>query len=160
MTAASPCTIHSMEDAAAPAGDWIQLRTDLLDASSAVAFVTTSAAGGINVFIGTTREETHPDGRRLLALDYEAYDAMALKQMRDLAARARERWPIARLALLHRTGRVSLGEPSVIIAVSAPHRSESFEACRWLIDTLKVDVPIWKKEVWDDGSRTWVDPRT
>jgi molybdopterin synthase catalytic subunit len=72
--------------------------------------------------------------------------------------RARDRWPIARLALLHRTGRVGLGEPSVIIAVATPHRAESFEACRWLIDTLKAEVPIWKKEVWGDGSGSWVHP--
>ena len=139
------------------ADDWGELRDTSLDVAAAVAFVSTPAAGGIGVFLGTTRDEAHPDGRRLVALDYESYAPMALKQMRALAAAARERWPIVRLALLHRTGRVALAEPSVVIAVATPHRAESFEACRWLIDTLKVDVPVWKREVWDDGSGTWVE---
>ena len=115
-----------------------------------------AAAGGIDVFIGTTRAETHADGRELVALDYEAYPEMALSQMRDLARRARARWPVVRLALLHRVGRVAVGQPSVVVAVACPHRAEAFEACRWLIDTLKAEVPIWKKEVWADGSGTWV----
>ena len=93
----------------------------------------------------------------LTSLDYEAYPEMASRQLEDLAARARARWPILRLALLHRTGRVALGEPSVLIAVSTPHRSEAFDACRWLIDTLKAEAAIWKKEVWEDGKGTWVN---
>ncbi|HRK32923.1 MAG TPA: molybdenum cofactor biosynthesis protein MoaE [Tepidisphaeraceae bacterium] len=120
--------------------------------------VSATTAGGVAVFLGCTRGETHPDGRQLVALDYEAYEEMALKQMHDLAAAARSKWPIERLAILHRVGRVGLGDPSVLIAVSTPHRSEAFEACRWLIDTLKKDVAIWKKEVWDDGGTSWVDP--
>jgi molybdopterin synthase catalytic subunit len=120
--------------------------------------VTTSDAGGIDVFLGTTRAETSADGRALVALDYVAYREMALKQMQDLARRARDKWPILRLALVHRVGRVELGEPSVIIAVACPHRGESFDACRFLIDTLKSEVAIWKKEVWADGSTSWVDP--
>lgn len=115
-------------------------------------------AGGVGVFLGCTRAETHADGRRLLALDYEAYHDMALKQLHDLAAEARRRWPIVKLAILHRVGRVGLGEPSVVIAVSTPHRGDAFDACRWLIDTLKRDVAIWKKEVWEDGGATWVHP--
>ena len=93
----------------------------------------------------------------LTSLDYEAYPEMASRQLEDLAARARARWPILRLALLHRTGRVALGEPSLLFAVSTPHRSEAFDACRWLIDTLKDDAAIWKKEVWEDGKGTWVN---
>ena len=139
------------------ADDWVELHDAPLDVAAAVAFVGTPAAGGIGVFLGTTRDESHPDGRRLVALDYEAYAPMAVKQRRALAAAARERWPVVRLAMLHRTGRVALAEPSVVIAVSTPHRAESFEACRWLIDTLKVDVPVWKREVWDDGSGSWVE---
>jgi molybdopterin synthase catalytic subunit len=144
--------------AAAPPNDRIELRDAPLDVAGAAALVSSPAAGGIALFLGTTRDEAHPDGRRLVALDYEAYGPMALKRMRELAAAARERWPVARLALLHRTGRVPLAQPSVLIAVSTPHRAEAFEACRWLIDALKADVPIWKKEVWDDGSGTWVHP--
>jgi molybdopterin synthase catalytic subunit len=138
--------------------DWIELRADPLDAAKAVAFVQVSAAGGIDVFLGTTRAETHADGRPLVALDYEAYPEMALKRLGELAAEARRRWPVCRLALLHRTGRVPVADPSVVIAVSTPHRAESFDACRWLIDALKVDVPIWKQEVWADGAGTWVHP--
>jgi molybdopterin synthase catalytic subunit len=117
-----------------------------------------ATAGGIAIFLGCTRAETHADGRRLVALDYEAYQEMAVKQMHDLAAAARSKWPVIKLTMLHRVGRVGLGEPSVLIAVSTPHRGEAFEACRWLIDTLKKDVAIWKKEVWDDGAMSWVDP--
>ncbi|HYO08898.1 MAG TPA: molybdenum cofactor biosynthesis protein MoaE [Tepidisphaeraceae bacterium] len=138
--------------------DWVELRADALDAAAASAFVADPRGGGIAVFAGTTRAERHADGRELLALDYEAYREMAAGQMRDLAARARQRWPILKLALLHRTGRVGLAEPSVVIAVSTPHRGESFEACRFLIDTLKQEVAVWKREVWSDGSGTWVHP--
>ncbi len=138
--------------------DRIELRPEPIDVAAAVAFVGTPAAGGIGVFLGTTRAEARPDGRRLVALDYEAYPEMALKQMRDLAARARTRWPVARLALLHRTGRVAPAEPSVVVAVATPHRAEAYEACRWHIDTQKAEVPIWKREAWDDGTGTWVDP--
>lgn len=138
--------------------DWVQLHDGPIEIGAVFAFVGAPAAGGVAVFLGTTREDAHADGRRLVALDYEAYAPMALKQMRELAQRARARWPIVRLALLHRTGRVELGRPSVIIAVSTPHRADAFEACRWLIDTLKEETPIWKKEVWEDGAATWVHP--
>ena len=138
--------------------DDIRLTAQPLDVAAAVAFVSDGRAGGIDVFLGTTRAETSPDGRELVALDYEAYEQMATEQLRDLARRAREQWPVVKLALLHRTGRVAVGQPSVLIAVATPHRAESFEACRWLIDTLKKDVAIWKKEVWADGSGTWVHP--
>ena len=137
--------------------------TDLLgltpDAIDRVAYdVTDPAAGGVCVFLGTTRGETSPTGQALSALDYEAYAEMAERQLADLAQRARERWPICRLALLHRVGRVAVGEASVLIAVSTPHRAEAFEACRWLIDTLKAELAVWKKEVWADGSTTWTPP--
>jgi len=115
-------------------------------------------SGGTVVFEGTTRAEVHPQHGPLVRLRYEAYDDMALAQMQRLAAEVRRRWPIERLALVHRTGDVELAEASVVIAVSCRHRAEAFEACRWLIDTLKRDVPIWKKEVWADGHETWVDP--
>ena len=127
-----------------------------LDVGAAIASVSEAAAGGVAVFLGTTRAEAHPDGRLLVALDYEAYPEMAGAQLRDLAERARARWPVLRLAVLHRTGRVAVGEPSVLIAVATPHRGEAFEACRWLIDTLKAEAAIWKQEVWSDGHTSWV----
>jgi len=142
----------------ADARDWVALTAAALSAADVVAFVTDPAAGGIDVFLGTTRSETSTAGQALLALDYEAYGEMATKQLHDLARRAREQWPVARLALLHRTGRVLVGAPSVIIAVATPHRADAFAACRWLIDTLKADVVIWKREVWADGIGTWVHP--
>ena len=138
--------------------DLIELTPHAMRVADAVAHVTDGAAGGIAVFLGTTRAEVNPAKQPLAALDYEAYPEMALEQMRALARRAREQWPITRLALLHRTGRVPVGEASVIIAVASPHRAEAFDACEWLIDTLKREVAIWKKEVWADGTATWVDP--
>jgi molybdopterin synthase catalytic subunit len=138
--------------------DWIALSHEAISVSTATAVVTDAAAGGIAVFLGTTRAESRAARHPLVALDYEAYPEMALQQLRDLARHAHARWPIIRLALLHRTGRVELGEPSVIIAVATPHRAEAFEACKWLIDTLKAEVAIWKKEIWADGTGSWVDP--
>ncbi len=138
--------------------DWIELTGEPLDAGAVVAFVTAPEAGGIAVFLGTTRAETSDHGQPLAALDYDAYAEMARKQMGELAAGVRERWPVERIAILHRTGRVGVGEPSVIIGVSTGHRAEAFDACRWIIDTLKAEVAIWKKEVWGDGSVSWVHP--
>jgi molybdopterin synthase catalytic subunit len=138
--------------------DRIVITPDPLRIDHCIDTVTDPRAGGIDLFVGTTRAEATSDGRELLALDYEAYHDMALKQMRDLASRARQRWPIIKLAMLHRVGRVAVGEPSVIIAVSTPHRADAFDACKFLIDSLKAEVAIWKKEVWADGSTTWVHP--
>ncbi len=135
--------------------DWIAIRGEALDCAAALAFVSDEQAGGIAIFLGTSRAETNAAGQALLALDYETYPQMALEQMRELAVQARKSWPIAKLSMVHRTGRVALAEPSVIIAVSSPHRAEAFDACRWLIDQLKKSVAIWKKEIWADGSGTW-----
>ena len=116
------------------------------------------SAGGACVFIGTTRAESHDARGALLALQYEAYGEMAEGQLADLAARARSRWPVRRIVLLHRVGRVAVGEASVLVAVSAPHRAEAFECCRWLIDTLKAELAVWKREVWERGDATWAAP--
>jgi molybdopterin synthase catalytic subunit len=141
--------------------DRIELSNAPLDAAAAIAVVLDPGAGGIDVFLGTTRSEVREHDRvELVALDYEAYDEMAIAQMRELVAAARQRWPIVRCALLHRTGRVALAEASVVVAVSCPHRVAAFEACRFLIDELKRSVTIWKKEVWGDGSVSWVHPET
>ena len=83
---------------------------------------------------------------------------MALKKMAELEAEARTRWPVLEVAISHRVGHLELGEISVVVAVSCPHRHDSFDACRWLIDTIKELVPIWKKESWADGSEEWVHP--
>lgn len=136
----------------------VDLAAEPLDVARCVAFATDARAGGIAVFLGTTRAERRADGAQLTALDYDAYSEMAAVQLNDLATRARAQWPIIKIVLVHRTGRVALGEPSVLVAVSTPHRAEAFAACRWLIDTLKAEVAIWKKEVWSDGTDTWVHP--
>ena len=138
--------------------DRLAILSDTISAQEAVSFVSTPAAGGVCVFLGTTRAETSADGRALVALDYEGYEEMAQRQLQELAVEARKRWPVIRLALLHRTGRVPLGEASVLIAVSTPHRSEAFECCRWLIDTLKAELAVWKKEVWEGGGESWAKP--
>src|SRR6478672_10800885 len=109
----------------------VALTPNPLDAA-AVAFVSDPDAGGIAVFLGTTRSERRADGVELHALDYDAYPEMAAAQLNELAARASLRWPIVRVALLHRTGRVAIAEPSVVVAVSTPHRADAFDACRWL----------------------------
>ena len=137
---------------------WLVVSPDALTVDEAVKFVQDVTAGGVAVFLGTTRLERNEHGRELAALDYEAYEEMARRQLRELARAARTRWPVIRVSILHRTGRVEPAEPSVVIAVSTPHRADAFDACRWLIDTLKKDVAIWKKEVWADGSTSWVDP--
>ena len=138
--------------------DWIQLHDQPIAMTAVVQFVSDAEAGGIAVFLGTTRAEKNESGQTLVALDYEAYAEMARRQMEELAAAARGKWPVRRLAILHRTGRVAVGEPSVIIAVATPHRGDAFDACRWIIDSLKADIAIWKKEVWEGGATSWVHP--
>jgi molybdopterin synthase catalytic subunit len=140
--------------------DRVELLLSPIDIADSIEQSATDQAGGIAVFLGVTRAERDDAGRDLVALDYEAYEAMAAEQLRQLAGQARARWHIERLVLLHRLGRVAVGEPSVLIAVAAAHRGEAFAACQWLIDTLKADAAIWKKEVWNDGAHSWVDPAT
>ena len=110
--------------------------------------------GAVAVFEGVVRNQTR--GRRTLYLDYEAYEAMAVKQLRELADQALEKFPIRDLAIVHRLGRLELGETSVAIVVASAHRGAAFDACRWIIDTLKKTVPIWKKEYFEDGA-VWAD---
>jgi molybdopterin synthase catalytic subunit len=127
-----------------------------IDYQAVTETVRTHLAGAVCMFLGTVREMT--GNRRTAALDYEAYPVMALKTMNDLAAEARRRWPVLEVAIVHRVGHMDLGEISVVVAVSTPHRGDSFEACRWIMDTFKEIVPIWKKETWADGTEDWVHP--
>ncbi|HEY7099708.1 MAG TPA: molybdenum cofactor biosynthesis protein MoaE [Terriglobales bacterium] len=110
--------------------------------------------GAVVIFEGIVRNNTR--GRRTLYLDYEAYEEMALKQMESLAGRALQEFKIRDVAIVHRLGRLQIGETSVLIVVASAHRGPGFEACRWLIDTLKRTVPIWKKEYFEDGA-VWAD---
>jgi molybdopterin synthase catalytic subunit len=111
------------------------------------------AAGAIVTFVGTTRNENA--GRHVVRLEYEAFTRMAVAEMRRLAAEAVRRWPLRQVAMVHRIGRVPVGEASVAIAVSAGHRAEAFAACHWLIDRLKEVVPIWKREHYR-GGQVWI----
>jgi len=110
-------------------------------------------AGAVVTFVGTTRVENA--GRRVRRLEYEAFVSMATKEMRTLATLAKKRWPLRKVAMVHRIGVVPVGEASVAIAVSAGHRGEAFDACHWLIDRLKEVVPIWKKEHYQ-GGEVWI----
>ena len=115
------------------------------------------AGGGAEcVFLGITRPETHPVHGALVALEYDAHESMALDELTRLAEAARARWTPQVIRVHHALGRVPVGETSVVIQVRCAHRAEAFEACRWLIDELKAQVPIWKKECWHTGS-TWAD---
>jgi molybdopterin synthase catalytic subunit len=134
----------------------IQLTDQPIDSSTLVDDARHPAAGAVLLFLGTTREFT--GDRRTVALDYEAYAEMAERRLAELEADARRRWPIIECCIVHRTGRVPPAEASVAIVVSTPHRRDAFEAGEWLIDTLKKDVPIWKREEWADGTTEWVHP--
>ena len=134
----------------------ITITSGPIDSAEVLQSVQSPLAGAAVMFVGTTREVT--GDRRTESLDYEAYGDMAEKKMADLEAQARLRWPLTGCAIVHRVGRVAVGEASVAIAVSSPHREEAFAAGKWLIDTLKQTVPIWKKENWADGGSQWVHP--
>lgn len=110
-------------------------------------------SGGIDVFVGTVRDETK--GKKVLRLEFEAYEKMAMSEMQKIAEAAFKKWPLHKMVVHHRTGVLAVGEVAVVIAVSAAHRDAAFEACRYVIDTLKQTVPIWKKEVFEDGE-VWV----
>lgn len=131
--------------------DWVGLTADPLPARAVATFVERPDCGGSVVFSGTVRD--HADDRpNVSSLEYEAYEEEVTPRLAAIAAEARTRWPsVGRLVLLHRTGLLEVGEASVIVAASAPHREEAFAAARFCIDTLKATVPIWKRETWEGG---------
>ena len=131
----------------------IKISATALNIQEAAQWVMHADCGGIDVFIGTVRQQTK--GKKVLQLMFEAYEGMALKEMEKIAAAAMEKWPVHKILIHHRTGILAVGEVPVIIAVSAAHRNAAFDACRYLIDTLKQTVPIWKKEYFEDGE-VWV----
>jgi molybdopterin synthase catalytic subunit len=136
----------------------IRLTTDTIDHAALTEQVRRPGCGAVVTFLGTVRDLT--DGRVTVALDYEAYPGMAEKKLAEIEADTRARWPVGEIVLMHRLGRMEVGEVSVAVAVSCPHRAQAFEACRHAIDRLKEIVPIWKKENWDDGTTEWVHPET
>jgi molybdopterin synthase catalytic subunit len=132
----------------------IQLTREPLDRDALIAAVSHASVGGIVVFEGVVRDNAR--GKQVRYLEYDAYEEMALPQIRTIITEAQRRWGVECIALAHRFGRLEIGEASVIIVVASPHRSEAFEACRYIIDTLKTTVPIWKKEVATNGEE-WVE---
>lgn len=131
----------------------IKISAETLDINYCIEQVESPDCGGIDVFIGTVRSATK--GKKVVRLEFEAYERMALKEMNKLAQQAMEKWSVQKVVIHHRTGVLQIGEIPVIIAVSAAHRDAAFEACRYIIDTLKETVPIWKKEIFEDGE-VWV----
>jgi molybdopterin synthase catalytic subunit len=134
----------------------IRLTTEAVNYAELTESVCRPDCGGVVLFLGTVRDLT--DGRVTVTLEYEAYSAMAEKKLAEIEPETRRRWPVGEMALVHRLGRLGVGEVSVAAAVSCPHRAEAFEACRFAIDRLKELVPIWKQENWADGSSEWVHP--
>jgi molybdopterin synthase catalytic subunit len=140
---------------AAPAGDrdLYQVTDAPLSLDALARHVGVSSSGAVSGFLGIVREQSR--GRQVTSLEYEAYPEMAEAMMRRIGAEVRAKWPVDAVAIVHRTGRLGIGEASVAIAVAAPHRHASLEACAYAIERLKEIVPIWKKEVWADGSE-WI----
>jgi molybdopterin synthase catalytic subunit len=133
-------------------GVLVRLVRDPIDVASLAG--RTDADGAVCLFVGVVRNENR--GRAVVRLEYEAYEEMALPLMEEIAAETRRRFPVTEVRLVHRLGSLEVGEPSVAVAVASPHRGEAFAGCRFAIDTLKAQVPIWKKEIYADGSE-WLD---
>ena len=132
----------------------VRVTEDVLLAQEAIEAVGSSGAGAIDVFLGVVRDNNL--GRQVQYLDYEAYPGMAERVMREIGETAQKRFGLEAYAVLHRTGRLEIGETSLLVAVSCAHRAASFEACRWMVDEIKKRVPVWKKEVWSDGE-SWIE---
>jgi molybdopterin synthase catalytic subunit len=134
----------------------VLLTPDPIDHHSLTEAVRRPDCGAVVTFLGTVRDLT--DGKVTVALDYEAYPGMAEAKMAEIEREVRQRWPVGDMRMVHRTGHLDVGEVSVAVTVSCPHRAQAFEACRHAIDRLKELVPIWKKENWADGRTEWVHP--
>jgi molybdopterin synthase catalytic subunit len=133
--------------------DMIRIIEERLNVEVAIQQVSHPTCGGVNIFVGNVRNQTK--GKKVLFLEFEAYKNMALNEMNKITQEAKSRWDIHEMVIHHRVGKVEIGEAAVVIAVSSPHRDASFEACKFAIDTLKLTVPIWKKETFEDGE-VWV----
>lgn len=133
----------------------LRLQTEPIDARELEAAVRTNECGGVVTFLGVVRNRAN-DGRDVDGLEYEAHEAMALAEFETIANEVRERFPAVRLAIVHRTGALAVGETAVAVCAAAPHRGEAFDACEYAIDELKARAPIWKKERYTDGSGEWI----
>lgn len=134
----------------------VLLTEQAIDVAMVLERVQSLSSGATVLFLGTTRQFTR--GRETQSLDYECYQSMARAKLQELESEAVGRWKLERACIVHRLGHVALGEASIAIAVSAAHRDAAFAAGKWLIDTIKEVVPIWKKENWADGTSQWVHP--
>lgn len=134
--------------------DWVEVTADVLDVAAASAFAGTPESGAVVVFAGTVRDHA-PGKTGVTHLEYEAYEGVVEPKIAEVVADAREQWPLHRVAALHRTGELNVGEISVVVAASSAHRGPAFEGARFIIDELKKRAPIWKKEHWPGGSE-WV----
>ena len=134
----------------------IKITEKAIDVQKVIDTASSLGAGAVNVFVGTVRNNAH--GKNVLWLEYEAYETMAVAEIKKIIDEASHRWPLLGWAISHRIGTLKPGEVSVVVAVSSPHRRESFEACQYVIDTLKEKAPIWKKEVFEDGEE-WISAR-
>lgn len=132
----------------------VAITTDPIDVAAALSYLQSTQAGAIDLFLGVVRDNTQD--RPVDRLEYEAYDRMAISEMRKIADEAHHRWPILRYTIIHRKGTLLIGEMAVLIGVATAHRADAFEACRYIIDTIKQTVPIWKKEVFTNGE-VWVN---
>ncbi|MVM29163.1 molybdenum cofactor biosynthesis protein MoaE [Spirosoma sp. HMF4905] len=132
----------------------IAITTEPIDVASALQNLQTEQAGAIDLFLGVVRDNTKK--RPVDRLEYEAYDRMAISEMQKIADEAHRQWPILRYTIIHRTGTLRTGELAVLIGIASAHRADAFEACRYIIDTIKQTVPIWKKEIFTDGE-VWVN---
>jgi len=132
----------------------VRVGGDVVEPQEALAFVADPAAGGTCLFVGTVRD--HSDAGEVTALDYEAWEELAERRLREIAGEIFEKWPVGKVALLHRIGTLGVGDVSVAVACSAPHRADAFEACRHGIERIKQDVPIWKKESLTTGEAEWI----
>ncbi len=135
--------------------DLLGIQSEPLDRPHVDRFLADAKAGAVLVFEGVVRD--HHDGRPVHHLEYETYQEMAMRQIAAIAAAMRGNWPLARIAIVHRVGRLEIGEAAVIVGVSSAHRAEAFEACRFGIDQVKADVAIWKREFYADGTAAWQD---
>ena len=133
-----------------------KITSDEIELGDVIRAVEAGDAGAIVHFLGVVRNNT--EGREVSYLEYEAYPPMAEKKMAEIAQEIHEKWGLDRVAMIHRVGRLEIGEVSVAVAVASPHRREAFEACHYAMNRLKQIVPIWKREVWVDGEEEWVKP--
>ena len=132
----------------------IALTSTPIDVASALNYLQSSQAGAVDLFLGVVRDNTQ--NSPVVRLEYEAYDKMALSEMQKIADSAHRRWPLLGCVVIHRTGTLLIGEIAVLIGVATAHRADAFDACRYIIDTIKQTVPIWKKEIFTDGE-VWVN---